>query len=96
MTLRHIYFLQCASFGESRFYGPRDTILIPFLLGALVNEVGFDDLEALIYFLQCTSFGGVDLFDPEARIYFLQCSSFSGVDFIDPEARILFLAVLFL
>ena len=60
--------------------------MLPVLLGALVNEVDFDDLEALIYFLQCTSFGGVDLFDPEARVCFLQCSSFSGVDFIDPEA----------
>ena len=58
-------------------------------MGALVNEVDFDDLEALIYFLQCTSFGGVDLFDPEARV--LQCSSFSGVDLFDPEARIYFL-----
>ena len=51
--------------------------MLPFLLGALVNEVDFDDLEALIYFLQCTSFGGVDLFDPEARIFavlFLQWS----------------------
>ena len=39
---------------------------VSLLLGALVNEVWFEDLEALIYFLQCTSFGGVDLFDPEA------------------------------
>ena len=63
--------------------------MLPVLLGALVNEVDFDDLEALIYFLQCAPFGGVDLFDPEAQVYFLQCASFDGVGLIDPEARIL-------
>ena len=84
-------FLQCSSFGEVDFIDLETRFWFPFLMGALVNEVDFSDLEAWIYFLQCTSFGGVDLFDPESRIYFLQCSSFSGVDFIDPEAPVSFL-----
>jgi len=38
----------------------------PFLMGALINEVDFGDLEAYL-FLQCSSFGEVDFLDLETR-----------------------------
>ena len=48
MTLRHIYFLQCSSFGEVDFIDLETRFCFPFLMGALVNEVDFGDLEAFL------------------------------------------------
>ena len=90
VTLRHIYFLQCSSFGEVDFVDLETRFCFPFWVSSF-RWSRFCWPRGTNLFLQCASFGGVDRFDPEARIWFLQCTYFNRVDFIDPEARDYFL-----
>ena len=62
MTLRQIYFLQCAFFDWVDFADPKAPIFCPRF-----GEADFVDLEVPVYFLQCAFFSGVDFADPEAR-----------------------------
>ena len=65
MTLRQIYFLQCAFFNWVGFADPKAP---NFRFWPHFDEVDFVDLEVPILFLQCAFFDGADFDDPEAPI----------------------------
>ena len=74
VTSRHIYFLQCSSFGEVDFIDLETRFLVPFLGVLHLGEADLVDLEVLIYFLQCSSCHEVDFVDLEARVYLFPLS----------------------